>query len=152
MGRSQLDGPEGLTFSSAGNMYLADTANSRIIEIPPSSGMQWGISMTADKLYTVAGSQLGVSGTSGDNGAATSAMLYAPVSVQAYNGQQLYISDSENNQIQEVARTSHTEWGISMTADDVYTIAGSAVRYGRFLRRRQCCHLRAAGQPGPGRA
>jgi hypothetical protein len=49
-----------------------------------------------------------------------------PVSVQAYNGTQMYISDSGSNRIQEVARTSHTEWNISMKANDIYTIAGSA--------------------------
>ena len=123
---SLLDGPEGLTFSSSGSMYIADTTNSRIIEIPAASGTQWGISMTADDLYTVAGSAAGTAGHSGNGGAATSALLDLPVSVQAFNGQQLYISDSGNNRIQEVARTSHTEWGTAMTANDVYTVAGSA--------------------------
>jgi RHS repeat-associated protein len=124
---SLLDGPEGLTFSSGGNMYIADTTNSRIIEIPAANGSQWGItSMTVDDLYTVAGSQSGTAGHSGDNGPARSAFLDLPVSVQAFNGQQLYISDAGNNRIQEVARTAHTEWTIPMTANDVYTIAGSA--------------------------
>jgi sugar lactone lactonase YvrE len=125
---SLLDGPEGLTFSSAGDMYIADTTNSRIVEIPQASGTQWNnIAMTADDVYTVAGAQQsGTQGTTGDGGLATSALLNLPVSVQIFNGGQLYISDSGNNRIQEVAATGHTEWNISMTGNDIYTIAGSA--------------------------
>ena len=123
-----LDSPEGLNLSSAGDLYIADTGNNRIQEIPAASGAQWGITpaFTADDIYTVAGSATGNSGTSGDGGAATSALLEAPASVVCDNSTQLYIADSGNNRVQEVARTTHTEWGISMTLDDVYTIAGSA--------------------------
>ena len=123
-----LDSPEGLSLSSAGDLYIADTGNNRIQEIPASSGAQWGITpaFTADDIYTVAGSATGIPGTSGDSGAATSALLDAPASVVCDNGTQLYIADSGNNRVQEVARTGHTEWGIPMTIDDVYTIAGSA--------------------------
>ena len=38
----------------------------------------------------------------------------------------LYIADTGNSRIQEIAATSHTQWGIAMTAGDVYTIAGEA--------------------------
>jgi hypothetical protein len=123
---SLLNHPEGLSFDPSGDLYIADTGNNRVMEIPVSGGTQWGIPMTGDELYTVAGSASGTAGHSGDNGAATSALLNLPVSVQTDNGTQLYISDSGNNRIQEVARTSHTEWNISMTANDMYTIAGSA--------------------------
>src|SRR6185437_1151524 len=102
-------------------MYIADTTNSRIIEIPKASGTQWNIPMSADDLYTVAGAQQnGTEGTTGDGGPATQALLNLPVSVQAFNGGQLYISDSGNNRIQEVARTGHTEWNIPMTVNDIY--------------------------------
>jgi len=37
----------------------------------------------------------------------------------------IYIADTSNNRVQEVAATTHSQWGISMTAGDVYTIAGS---------------------------
>ncbi len=123
---SLLDGPEGLAFSSGGDMYIADTVNNRIVEIPGGGGTQWSITMSADSLYTVAGSQAGTAGHAGDGGAATSALLSEPVAVRAFNGTQLYISDSGNNRIQEVARSAHTEWGISMAVNDVYTMAGSA--------------------------
>jgi RHS repeat-associated protein len=127
-----LNGPEGVKLSSAGDMYIADTNNNRVQEVAKASGTQWAVSMTADDIYTVAGSSTGASGHSGDGGKATSALLSLPISVALDNGTQLYIADSGNNRIQEAARTTHTEWGVSMTADDIYTIAGSASGTGGF--------------------
>ncbi|HVB45892.1 MAG TPA: RHS repeat-associated core domain-containing protein [Streptosporangiaceae bacterium] len=120
-----LDTPGGLSLAG-GNLYVADTSNNRVIEVPSASGTQWGISMSANNIYTVMGDVSGMSGISGDGGQATSALLFIPESVTASSGQNLYIADSGNNRVQEVARTSHTEFGISMTANDVYTIAGDA--------------------------
>jgi sugar lactone lactonase YvrE len=120
-----LTTPEGLGLAG-GNLYVADTANNRIIEVPSASGTQWGISMTSNHIYTVAGNVSGNSGTSGNGGKATSALLNYPQSVTVSSGQNLYIADGGNSRIQEVARTSHTEFGTSMTANDVYTVAGSA--------------------------
>jgi RHS repeat-associated protein len=125
-GSALLSSPQGLALSSAGDLYIADTANNRIQEVPAATGTQWGTSMTGGDIYTVAGSATGNAGMSGDGGAATSALLDAPASVVCDNGTQLYIADSGNNRVQEVARTTHSEWGISMTTNDVYTIAGSA--------------------------
>jgi RHS repeat-associated protein len=122
-----LNGPEDMSVSSAGDMYIADTLNNRIQEVPKATGTQWGntTSFTADDMYTVAGSASGTTGTSGDGGKATSALLNFPVAVLSANGEQLYIADSGNNRIQEAAWTTHTEFGQSMTANDIYTIAGS---------------------------
>ena len=119
-----LNNPDGVSFSSAGDMFIADTLNNRVTEVPQAGGSQWGISMSANDLYTVAGSPTGVSG-SADGGAAVGADLFQPEQIVLDNGKQLYIADSENNKIREVARTSHTEWNVPMTANDIYTIAGT---------------------------
>ena len=58
--------------------------------------------------------------------------LSQPTCVVAGNGQQLYIADKANNRIQEVAYSNHTEFGISMTAGDIYTIAGSSTGSGGY--------------------
>lgn len=124
---AHLSSPEGVAVSTAGDLYIADTGNNRVQEVPASTATQWGVSMTKYDMYTVAGNSSGVdAGTSGDGGKATSALLNGPTGVTSANGQNLYISDQTNNRIQEVARTSHTEWTQAMTANDVYTIAGSA--------------------------
>lgn len=87
---------------------------------------QWGQSMTADDIYTVAGSSTGSSGHSGDGAAATSALLDAPIGLSFDTGGDLYIGDFSNNRVQEVAATTHSQWGQSMTANDIYTVAGSS--------------------------
>src|SRR5262249_2688786 len=129
---SLLNGPDGVSFSSAGDMYIADTGNNRIVEVPKNGGTQWTIPMSANDIYTVAGSATGSAGFSASGTPATSALLHAPTGVYADNGTQLYVTDNGNHRIMEVARTGHTEWGITMAVNDMYTIAGSAVRGAGF--------------------
>ncbi len=117
---------KGLGFDAAGNLYIADYSNNRIQEVAVSTGTQWGISMTADDVYTVAGSSSGSSGSSGDGGAATSALLNQPRGVAVDPAGDFYIADGTNNRLQEVVVSTGTQWGVSMTADDVYTVAGSS--------------------------
>ena len=38
----------------------------------------------------------------------------------------IYVADGSNNRVQEIAATTHSQWGQSMTAGDIYTIAGSS--------------------------
>jgi trimeric autotransporter adhesin len=118
--------------SGSDNLYIADTYNSRIQMVAYSTATVWGQSMTANDVYTVAGNSGGSSGYTGDGSAATSAYLHYPDAVSVGNGNQLYIADTYNNRVQEVARTSHTEWGVSMTANDVYTVAGNSSGTGGY--------------------
>ena len=118
--------PQGITIDPNGNLYVADFLNNRVLELPKSSGTYWGISMTADHLYTVAGQSGCTSGISGDGSAATSGHLDNPHTVTLDSAGDLIIPDSANNRVQAVAAATGTEWGVSMTADDMYTIAGSA--------------------------
>ena len=127
-----LSMPEGVAVSTAGDLYVAVTGNNKVQEVAAAGGTQWGKSMTASDIYNVAGNANGTAGTSGDGGAATSALLDGPVGIQVANGQQMYIADALNNRIQEVARTSHTEWNVAMTANDIYTVAGSSAGSGGY--------------------
>ena len=123
---SDLDQPWGLAVGpgSAEDVYIADAANNRIQEVSATGQTDWGQSMSTGDVYTVAGSSAGTSGTSGMGGAAVSAKLYHPESV-AIKSTGLYIADTGNDQIAEVALTSGAQWGVaSMTANDIYTIAG----------------------------
>jgi YD repeat-containing protein len=121
-----LNQPWGLTLDGSGNLFIADMSNNRVQEVPAASGTQFGISMTANDMYTIAGSATGTSGSSGDGGPATSALLNTPVSVQADHAGNLYISDGQNDRVQEVPAATGTQHGQSMTANDIYTIAGQA--------------------------
>ena len=63
---AQLSGPSGVALDLAGNLYIADTSNSRVRMVSP-----------AGIITTVAGN--GVGGYSGDGGPATSAQLSIPL-------------------------------------------------------------------------
>jgi hypothetical protein len=121
-----LNEPWGLTLDGSGDLFIADELNNRVQEVPAASGTHFGISMTASDMYTVAGSSSGTSGSSGDGGASTSALLNNPVSVQLDHAGNLYISDEQNFRVQEVPAATGTQHGQSMTANDMYTVAGQA--------------------------
>ena len=122
---AKLSVPAGVAVDGAGDVFLADPGNFEVQEVPASSGTHYGIAMTAGDIYAVDGTA-GTSGTSGDGGPATSAQLSQDADVAVDSAGNLYISDTGNNRIQEVAAATHAQWGISMTGGDVYTIAGSA--------------------------
>jgi sugar lactone lactonase YvrE len=98
---AQLDNPQGVAMDTVGNLYIADTRNSRIRKV------------TADGVIsTVAGN--GTYGFSGDGGPATSAQLASPDGVAVDAAGNLYIADGLNGRIRKV------------TADGVIsTVAGN---------------------------
>jgi trimeric autotransporter adhesin len=101
----------GLAVDSQGNLYLADTYNSRVRKI----NSQGTISTVAGKGFP--------GGFSGDGGPATLASLTLPTGLAVDAGDNLYIADSENNRIRKV------------TPDGtITTIAGSgpAATFGSF--------------------
>src|SRR6202166_117929 len=132
---AELSTPLSSTIDASGNLYVADNVNNRVQEVAGTTHSQWGISMTAGDVYTIAGSASGSSGTSGDGGAATSALLAGPAGVALDASGNLYIADGlTNNRVQFVAAStcsSSCPWGLASTmANDIYTIAGSSSSYG----------------------
>jgi NHL repeat len=108
---------------AAGNLYIGDTSDHAIQEVPAAAGTQWGQKMTANDIYTIAGTS-GSPGSSGDGGPAVAAQLNQPVGITTDPAGDLYIADGGNDRVQEVAAASGTQWATQMTAGDIYTIAG----------------------------
>ncbi|HTW09474.1 MAG TPA: phage tail tip lysozyme, partial [Acidimicrobiales bacterium] len=128
-----LNGPDAVGLDPSGNLYIADTANNRVLIVPKAGCSPMGTtcpfepsnSMTADDIYTVAGSSSGTAGHSGDGSAATGALLGEPAGIALDASGDLYIADTDNNRVQEVAAAGGTQWAQSMTEGDIYTVAGS---------------------------
>ena len=129
---ARFDYPDAIASDAAGDLFIADVYNERIREVAATTGTQYGISMTAGDIYTVAGGAGW--GSAGDGGAATAAQLeltsapgfgieHAGVAVDGAGN--IYIADGYNNEIRMVAAVSATHFGQAMTAGDIYTIAGS---------------------------
>jgi sugar lactone lactonase YvrE len=88
-----LHNPLSVSLDSSGNIYIADHDNNAIREVVIATG----------KIQTFAGSATGVAGATGDGGAATSALLHGPSAVFVDTGNNVFIADTTNSEIREVA-------------------------------------------------
>jgi sugar lactone lactonase YvrE len=95
--------PQGVAADSSGNVYIADTGNACIRKVKPDG-----------TIAVVAGN--GLFGYAGDGGAAASAQLSAPWSVAVDASGNLYIADTVNERVREVA-----------TDGTITTIAGNGM-------------------------
>jgi uncharacterized protein (TIGR03437 family) len=102
-----LNQPASVVVDASGNLFIADTANSRIREVSPS-----GI------ITTVAGT--GCCGYSGDGQQATSASLDQPQGVAVDASGNIYIADTANSVIRKVAAGT----GIITTIAGKYGLIG----------------------------
>ena len=86
---AQLNTPSACATDSAGNLFIADTANHAIRKVNPSG-----------TISTVAGT--GAAGATGDEGAATAARLDSPRGVVVDDAGDVYIADTGNHRIRQV--------------------------------------------------
>ncbi len=98
--------PRGIAVDSRGDLYIADSGNSRIRKVSATTGI----------ITTVAGT--GVRSFSGDGGLATAANLSYPTGVAVDPAGNQYIADSENCRIRKVSAAT----GI------ITTVAGTGLR------------------------
>ena len=87
---AELDLPEGVAVDSSGNIFIADTGSSEVREVNAGSGV----------ISTIAGT--GMTGSGGNGGPATAADLNAPINVAIDTAGDVFIADSNNNEIREV--------------------------------------------------
>ena len=121
------------------------TTGSRRSRPPPA---QYGSSMTAATCTRSPAVRRRHAGSTGDGGAATSALLQIPTGVAVDPAGDMYIADQRNSRVQEVRRTTGTQWGQAMTAGDIYTIAGQPPVPLGNLRRRRAGDVGADQLPG----
>ena len=100
--KASIGSPGSIALDSAGNSYIADSYSSQILKVD-----------TTGTLTVVAGN--GTVGYTGDNGLATSAALNAPEGVFVDASGNIFIADTGNSVIREVAASN----------GNITTVAGS---------------------------
>jgi hypothetical protein len=128
--QSQLSGPSGIAVSDSGNLFIADTDNCRIRVLPQVSGTYFGQTMSAGHLYTVAGT--GVCGSASRGGPGPQAQVWEPVAVAVDQGGDLFIADTGDQSVLELAAQAGTYYGTPIGTDDLATIVGMG-QYGPYL-------------------
>lgn len=115
--------PPNMTVDGNGNVYIADEGNHRIRFIPVVSGTYFGQTMTANYIYTIAGT--GTGGYDSDNVVATSGKINSPYGIAVDAQGNVIFSDNSNQRVRFVPVVTGTYYGQSMTANYIYTIAGT---------------------------
>jgi uncharacterized protein (TIGR03437 family) len=111
---AQLNKPAGIAMDAAGNIFLADTNNSRIRKIT-----------TDGVITTIAGSRY--TGYSGDGGDATAAALNFPRSIAVSSNGTVYIADTGNHAIRVLTPTFPAIGGVSNAASGTARISPGAL-------------------------
>jgi uncharacterized protein (TIGR03437 family) len=111
---ARLNHPAGVAVDAAGNVYIADTTNSRIRKVN-----------TDGTIFTIAGS--GSIGYFGDGGNATSAALNFPRGIAVGSDGKVYIADTGNSVIRALSASVASASGVSNAASFVAKVSPGAL-------------------------
>ncbi|HEV3221007.1 MAG TPA: choice-of-anchor D domain-containing protein [Candidatus Acidoferrales bacterium] len=89
---AQLNGPKGVLIDPSGNLFIADTNNEVIREVPLGAG---------SNIETIAGNNVAAFG--GDGGVPTKASLHSPIGLALDRLGGIYIADSANDRIRDAS-------------------------------------------------
>lgn len=121
---AQLNYPSGIITDANGNILFTDSSDNRVFVAAEVTGTFYGISMVRGDIYVIGGN--GTLGDTGNGAVATSAEFDAPRGIALDPSGNVVIADTGNDVIRVIAESSATFYGVSMTARDVYQIAGTA--------------------------
>jgi adhesin/invasin len=99
--RAELNQPDGLALDPTGDLFIADTANCRVREVPSHDVGLFGQTETPLSIYTVAGT--GVCGSAGRGAPTGLAQLFDPVGVATDGVGDVFIADKGDQSVLEDA-------------------------------------------------
>ena len=128
---STLCAPAGLSFDSAGNLWIADLANNRVLEfVPPfSTGMSASLELGSIITKTPNECQFSISPCG-----PTASKLFFPTATAFDSGGDLWVADSGNNRVLEYQPPFTTGMNAStVLGEPDFTSGGTGVVTGYFL-------------------
>jgi hypothetical protein len=128
---SELDEPTGVAVDSAGDVFIADTANCRVRVLADHDGTVLGRPVTTGHLTTVAGT--GVCGSAGQGGPLAGAELWNPVAVTLDRSDDLLVADSGDQSVLLGSAAGTTGWGTTVAAGDLGLVVGGTGDYGPYI-------------------
>ncbi|MFZ0668568.1 MAG: hypothetical protein WAM97_22655 [Acidimicrobiales bacterium] len=129
-GDAELNNPTGIALDAFGDLFIADTSNCVIREVPSHDGAEWGIPMTEGDIYTVAGT--GTCGQTGDGGPALRSELWDPTDVAIGPHENVVIADQGGEEITDLPSVSGTYYGTAVSTGRLAVVAGFGF-YGPYL-------------------
>jgi hypothetical protein len=118
-----LNLPTGVAVDASGDVAVADQNNNRVRLVPARSARAFGQALVAGVITTVVGT--GTAGSAGVGGPGRSAQIDAPAGLAFDAHGNLVIAEFAGNRVLVVAATSGRFYGRSMTAGDLYVLAGT---------------------------
>ncbi len=107
---SGLSGPAGLSFNSAGDLFIANSTASSISVMPIASGTIFGVSVTANTLASVVTSGLSI-----------------PNGLSFNLAGDLFIANNSGNSVSVMPQASGTIFGVSVTANTLASVASTGL-------------------------
>ncbi len=125
--KASLLDPTAVAFDAKGDLLIADASGNRIFELPAVSGRDFGVTVEAGRLTSVAGTGTAGSGSSGKS--ARSSRLSDPRGIAVDAAGDLYIADTGGCRVEEVPGGQSEATGVSATmlAGHLYPVAGTGV-------------------------
>jgi NHL repeat len=111
---SPLNDPAAVVEDASGNLYIADSGNCRVRELPAKTEASFGLHVSAGQLVTVVGGSCG--GTNEKP---------APSALAVDTAGDLFIAFGAANRVEELPATNTNAFGTSMTAGKLAPVAGT---------------------------
>jgi NHL repeat len=129
---SELDEPTGVAVDTAGDLFIADTANCRVRVLPAATGTLFGQAVHSGGLFTLAGT--GVCGSTGQGGPLRTAQLWNPVAVTLDSAGDLLVADSgDQSVLLAPSGGSGSFYGSAIGAGDIGVVVGGTGSYGPYV-------------------